>query len=193
MRRSNVSTLGWALATLLSVQAATLTEPVDWAIPSLYEWSSVTPAAAFAPMDGSAPVVFDGKMWLLGRWGENWEAGSHDQIWSSVDGETWLYQGRAPWDPRHEGGVAVFNDRIWMVGGDNNQGHYQNDVWSSADGLEWEKVADDVPWGGRATHLTTVFDDRLWVMGGQRINALEENPGPKLAFNDVWSRADGET
>ena len=28
----------------------------------------------------------------------------------------------------------VADGRMWIVGGDCNQGHYQNDVWSSADG-----------------------------------------------------------
>ena len=44
----------------------------------------------------------------------------------------------APWEGRHTAGYAEFDGRMWIVGGDVQQGHYQSDVWSSADGVDWD-------------------------------------------------------
>ena len=99
----------------------------------------------------------------------------------------------APWEGRHDSGYAVFNNRLWIVGGDKNTGHYQNDVWSSADGLNWELVTASVPWANRATQYVCVFNDRLWLMGGQMIFEPSAPPNPVVAYNDVYSSADGIT
>ncbi|MDP6775773.1 MAG: hypothetical protein QGI83_03305, partial [Candidatus Latescibacteria bacterium] len=74
---------------------------------------------------------------------------------------------QGPWEGRHAAGYVVYRDRMWIVGGDCNQKHYQNDVWSSADGVHWDLVNDSVPWAPRALHYTLAFDGRIWVIGGQ--------------------------
>ena len=58
---------------------------------------------------------------------------------------------------------------MWIIGGDANQGHYQNDIWNSENGRHWEKVIDSVPWAPRVLHYTVVFDDKIWVIGGQMV------------------------
>ena len=59
------------------------------------------------------------------------------------------------WEGRHTAGYVVFKDKMWIVGGDVNQGHYHFDVWNSADGKTWTYVnkGKPVPWGPRATAL----------------------------------------
>ena len=70
-----------------------------------------------------------------------------------------------------------------------NQGHYQNDVWRSNDGKEWERLTDDVPWGPRVLHYTAAFRDRIWIMGGQTIPPFA--PGETRFYDDLWTSADG--
>ena len=74
---------------------------------------------------------------------------------------------------------------MWIVGGDCNQGHYQNDVWSSADGAHWELANDRVPWGPRVLHYTLAFGGLIWVMGGQTIPNFAD--ADEVFYNDVWS------
>ncbi len=88
------------------------------------------------------------------------------------------------------GGVAVFKDRIWMLGGvqkyyfgDDND--LKNDVWSSVDGVHWERLTDKAPWSPRAYHQVVVHAGKLWVLGGG--NYL---PNYQVK-NDVWSSSDG--
>jgi hypothetical protein len=85
------------------------------------------------------------------------------------------------------GGGAVFQDRIWILGGgtyDTPQTptrQYFNDVWSSSDGIHWKCHTDSAPWAPRQYHDVAVWDDRLWV--------LEGYSGDNR--NDVWYSRDG--
>jgi hypothetical protein len=56
-----------------------------------------------------------------------------------------------------------------------------NDVWSSADGVAWERNLEAAPWAPRQYHDVAVWDDRLWVLEGYY----------KANRNDAWYSADG--
>jgi hypothetical protein len=43
---------------------------------------------------------------------------------------------------------------------------YLNDVWNSADGVNWTQVAASSPWAGRQFHNVAVFDGKIWVVAG---------------------------
>jgi hypothetical protein len=171
-----------------------------------YHWINVTEEAAFAPRDGAGALVLGGKMWLLGGWNpadkKHFPRICNNEVWSSRDGARWTLEkpntfldqtfasGR-DWEGRHTAGSVVFKDKLWIVGGDVNQGHYHFDVWRSADGKTWEWVnkGQKVPWGPRALHYTVVFRDKIWVLGGQTVPQFA---GADEAFyRDVWTSADG--
>ena len=163
--------------------------------PAGYRWRCVTDKAAFAARDGAGALVFNGRMWLLGGWNPHDKAHfpsiCNSEVWSTTDGAAWSLEVlQAPWEGRHTAGYAVHDGRMWIVGGDCNQGHYQNDVWRSEDGVRWELVNDNVPWALRVLHHTVVFRDRIWVMGGQTLPGFAEGP-PDAFHNDVWSSEDG--
>lgn len=142
----------------------------------------------FLPKDGVGALHFAGRLWLLGGWNPDHIPVTDSEVWASDDGKNWKFVANAPWEGRHTAGWAVFAGRMWVVGGDKNRGHYQNDVWSTADGVNWDKVTDAVPWAGRATHMVASFKDRLWLLGGQQ---LFEESGSTVVFNDVYSSTDG--
>lgn len=175
-----------------------------------YEWKLITRQAQFAPRDGAGALAWRGRMWLIGGW--NPQDKTHfpricnNEVWSSQDGAEWRlekpntfldasFDPRKDWEGRHTAGYAVLDDNLFIVGGDVNQGHYQNDVWKSADGKSWELVTDDVPWGPRALHYTVAFDGRIWVMGGQTMPAFARDTTPAGAretfYRDVWTSTDG--
>lgn len=171
-----------------------------------YEWVLVTRKAAFAPRDGAGALVFNGRMWLLGGWNPGdkkfFPRICNNEVWSSPDGADWTlvkpnsfldrsFKSEADWEGRHTAGYAVFKDKMWIVGGDVNQGHYHFDVWNSTDGKNWTHVnqGQPVPWGPRALHYTLAFKDKLWVMGGQTIPNIAKSP--EVFYRDVWNSADG--
>ena len=197
-------TLGLCAVLAMWCPAAQAVDPV-----AQYEWVRVTEKAAFAPRDGAGALSFHGRMYLIGGW--NPDDKTHfpricnNEVWSSADGKDWrldkpnthrdrAFDPVADWEGRHSAGWIVHRDRMWIVGGDSNQNHYQNDVWNSADGKTWTLVNKDkpVPWGPRCVHYTVAFQDRIWVMGGQLIP--KHVPGGQEAFyRDVWTSADGVT
>lgn len=161
-----------------------------------YHWELITMQAPFAARDGAGALTLKGRMYLLGGWNPgdrvNFPKICNSEVWVSEDGRAWTeINEQAPWEGRHCAGWVVHRDRLWVVGGDCNQGHYQNDVWNSTDGVTWTKVCDDVPWGDRALHITVAFGGKLWVMGGQTMPGFVESGPPEAFFNDVWSSEDG--
>ncbi|HOF40536.1 MAG TPA: hypothetical protein PLD73_10710, partial [Candidatus Hydrogenedentes bacterium] len=95
------------------------------------------------------------------------------------------------WEGRHTAGYVVFQDKLWILGGDPLQGHYQSDVWNSEDGVTWKRVnpGRDVPWGPRVLHLSAAFNGRIWVLGGQTLPQYA--PAEERFYDDIWSTSDG--
>jgi len=164
-------------------------------MPDQYRWTCVTEQAAFAGRDGAGALVYNDRMWLLGGWNPddkvNFPLICNSEVWSSIDGKDWTLELlEAPWEPRHCAGYVVHRDRMWIVGGDTNQFHYQDDVWNSDDGIHWNLITDHVPWHTRAVHYSVAFQDAIWVMGGQRIPKHVPEV-PEAFYNDVWRSEDG--
>lgn len=159
-----------------------------------YEWTCVTNKAPYVPRDGAGALVFNGRMWLIGGWNPwvkpLYPGDCNSEIWSSDDGAHWTLECReAPWECRHTAGYVVHRDRMWVVGGDPIQKHYQPDVWSSEDGIHWDCVCRETPWGQRVLHYTAAFNGRIWVMGGQTLPQCV--PGQEVFHNNVWCSEDG--
>src|SRR5690606_4173911 len=57
----------------------------------------------------------------------------------------------------------VFNKRLWVLGGWGFD--HLNDVWSSADGVNWSQEMASAPWEPRVGHTATVFRHRIWFVG----------------------------
>src|ERR1041384_704179 len=139
-----------------------------------YQWVQVTDHASFAPRDGAGALVFKNRMWFLGGWNPgdkvHFPNVCNSEVWSSADGATWKLETKeAPWEGRHTAGYVVHQGKMWIVGGDANRGHYQNDVWNSTDGVKWESVSTTVPWWPRVLHYTVSFNGKIWVLGGQTL------------------------
>jgi len=171
-----------------------------------YKWVQVTAKADFAPRDGAGALTFKGRMWLLGGWNredkEHFPRICNNEVWSSEDGADWRLEKRGTfgsesfdpetdWEGRHYSGYAVFQDKMWIVGGDSNQDHYQYDVWNSVEGQTWTHVnkGRDVPWGPRAMYYTCAFKGKLWVMGGQTVP--QHIPAEERFYDDIWNSSDG--
>jgi hypothetical protein len=168
-----------------------------------YTWVLVTDRAEWNPCDGVGALVFKDRMWMLGGWNPTiYPMKCHNEVWSSGDGFTWRqdkantfldsdFDANSDWEGRHTAGYVVYNDKMWIVGGDPLQGHYQFDVWNSENGKTWTHVNKDhpVPWGPRALQYTLVFKNKIWVMGGQTMPQFA--PADEALHRDIWNTTDG--
>lgn len=168
-------------------------------------WTSVTGTDNMA---NSVPFAerqagvfgFKNKMWLLGglipQIGNNFSKVTNE-VWSSADGTTWTLKtpgtGETWWTARERINAVVFQNKLWIIGGNNypsfgnanSPGAALNDVWNSDNGDAWTQVTASAAFLPRTNPAVFVYKDKLWVVGGRN------NSGGLL--NDVWNSADGVT
>ncbi|HJN15750.1 MAG TPA: hypothetical protein QGH10_09680 [Armatimonadota bacterium] len=167
-----------------------------WSTADGVDWTLVNPKVPWWRRVLHHTVVHDQKIWVLGGQTLPGFIASEDEdiyyndVWCSEDGAEWTrVTEHAPWAPRGMiGGSAVMNGRMWLLGGgtydtpDHPQRLFYNDVWSSADGVNWECHTEAAPWEPRQYHEVAVFDGKLWVMEGYEGVANRK---------DVWYSEDG--
>lgn len=157
------------------------------------DWQLVTPQAPWKHSDFPMATTFRKKMWMMGGW-YNGRLPGHEagnEVWSSKNGIDWELETKAPWSPRLAGAVVEFKKKLWLFGGTENyyfgdQKSLKNDIWSSRDGIKWEKVKEHAEWPARAYHQVVVFNDKLYLMAGGNYTPFYQ------ASNDVWMSEDGE-
>lgn len=141
---------------------------------------------------------FNNKLWLLGghRPGVGFAFDDvTNKVWSSADGITWEVSSPATatdrWSKRERIGAVVFNNKLWVIGGNsypafgntNSPGTAYNDVWNSSDGTTWTQVNANPSFVARTNPAVFVYKDKIWIAGGK------DNGGNYL--NDVWNSSDG--
>lgn len=127
-----------------------------------------------------------------------------NDVWASSDGANWEQRtANAPWNGRAGLSVAVLDDHLYVLGGSRNDDtsiigpngprrEYYNDVWRSADGVEWEQMTAAAPWDPRAGASVVERDGEMWLFGGEVGFTCEPLPECEPPyFNDVWRSTDG--
>lgn len=133
---------------------------------------------------------FNGAIYALGSMTGNYEKFSiSTKILRTTDFQKWeTVAERSNLPQRVFYGTAVFDNKIWIVGGFDGK-HYLNDVWNSADGVHWKQVVETAPWSARTTTVA-VFKDKLWVLGGGVIDG--DNTNNPNSYKELWSSGDGK-
>jgi hypothetical protein len=109
----------------------------------------------------------------------------------TVSGKWRLATDSAAFGMRGHPAVAEFLDRLWIIGGVRADGNYYHDVWSSADGIAWERELESLPIEYDGVYRAAVLDSTLWIL------AMEPGPaGPvPVCYASVdgrrWTRAGG--
>ena len=163
-----------------------------WSSTDGQRWDQATARAGWSPRLAAGLVTFKDRMWILGGT-ENYYFGDEkslkNDVWSTADGKDWkLETATAPWPPRAYHAAVVHNDRLWVLAGGNYVPKYEarNDVWSSADGVNWDLATETAPWSPRLWFSALTYRDRIWVLGGWSNN-------PSRNWGDVWHSTDGKT
>ena len=144
-----------------------------WSSTDGYNWTEVTPSAAFGARKEFVSMVHDGKMWVLG--GEIEGNLLANDVWYSSDGATWHEATpAASWHVRdYFGGVAFASgatgsDEMWVLG------HYTGDARGipgvedhhySTDGSTWSSVSvSGLPPSSFFPAIT--FNNVILIVGG---------------------------
>jgi len=181
--------LGFAVAVLFTTTLSAQVQGPDWV--------KVTEAAGWQARDSQGEVVFNDRMWLFGGWFDSWEAPPRD-VWSSADGQTWDLvlkpdQKEPGWGHSDLAFSLTFKGKMYFMGGWFNgrlPGHSSsNAVWSSTDGVKWDKVTEHAGWTPRISAAVADFKGQMWVLGGNEDYYFGDE---STLRNDVWSSTDGK-
>ena len=119
------------------------------------------------------------------------QASSKVCIHNNETWETWIQAASSAAFParvRHTS--LVYDNRMWVIGGEGDHGELLNDVWSSADGANWSEANGSAAFSGRYDPLSLVYNDQMWIIGGWGIPG--KNVSDKIRLNnDVWYSSDG--
>lgn len=123
----------------------------------------------FAERHRHTSVVYQDQMWILG--GTTTPTGiEKNDVWASEDGSEWVEIKRnttGSYDHRSRHASIVFNDRMYVLGGIDEDDKKRDDVWYSVDGVEWTEEKDAFGLSGLSGHGLEVFKESMWVIGGR--------------------------
>ena len=142
----------------------------------------VTVGAAWAKRNWFQAVSHNGRLYVMGGYnGTLSDDAYRGDVFSSVDGETWVQDSGNAWPQRRGLGAVSHNGRLYVMGGAKFN-DYRKDVWSSVDGKNWS-FEGNAEWPGRQNFELVSHNGRMYVMGGDRSGSRR---------GDVWSSADGK-
>lgn len=84
-------------------------------------------------------------------------------------GSNWtLATGSAAFPGRAYHTTVVYHGKMWVIGGSafSGDGTSNNDVWSSADGVNWVQETGSAEFSPRYVHASVVHDGKMWVISG---------------------------
>lgn len=184
-------------------------------------WVQEQVVAPWPPRAAFGLLKIHNKLILFGGFSNNF---IHlNDVWESVDGINWTRVViNAPWKERAMFASVMFNNEAYLIGGGiyNTDYIYNSeinfdDVWKSADGINWEKVVNHANFGPRRFHNAFVISNRLFVGSGfcldtrifpnSRNGVVKANlTAEQLAFynvdrgrsygnlNDIWHSSTGK-
>ncbi|MDA0376018.1 MAG: DUF4215 domain-containing protein [bacterium] len=133
-------------------------------------WSSgddPTPSV-FGNTIGHSVVVFNEKLWDVFQerdiiFSSNNVASGNGFLWNEEGG---IFAGAPSLD---EFTHVVFANKQWIIGGTDYSGapRRTRDVWSSADGVIWQKHSNVLP-TEIDRHTSVVFQNKMWILGGSQ-------------------------
>jgi hypothetical protein len=164
-----------------------------WSSSDGSNWTLETNNADFISRQCAGVAVFDHRIWVIGGYTYSVNSrgdvslGALNDVWSSGDGITWKSENSsAAFGPRELDPVAVYDNKIWILGGEQHEPHMSpktvditryDYIWSSNDGINWTPEPGTPGFLPRHGNGAVVFNDTLWIIGGR--NPYDEN--------DVWS------
>ena len=141
--------------------------------------------ADWSPREFPGAVALADKMYVMGGKGIVADGGAtvyFADVWSSRNGANWILETAEAWPARTAHGVLAHGGKIYVMGGEDEDGNLLGDVWSSADGKTWALAQGSPGWSARKAFAVASFGDLMYIIGGENADGTQKN---------VFSSADG--
>jgi len=164
-------------------------------------WGPAPSLNSFSTRTNAMVANMNGDLYLVGGYSVAYGAGQGaiGDAWKSTDGgATWTNLEAdfgADFVARAKGQLIVYKDELYLIGGQesNNSSVLNNEIYKSADGVIWTKVAVVTPFDACSGHICYVYNDRFYLIGGNKaivevVGEVEETN--LVPMNDVWVSED---
>lgn len=186
------------------------------------QWQLITTSAPWSARAAFGLCVLNDIMYLFGGIG-GFSGEHYNDVWFTTDGANWQQlTASAPWSKRGMMGTTIFNNRMWLIGGGEyddkfvyNVGVNYNDVWSSANGIDWTNETPAADFSPRRFFGTITHNSKIYIMSGFELDSrifpnnrnglLKSGLSPtQLAYydthkgryygnlNDIWESTNGK-
>ena len=124
-------------------------------------WTEST--APFGSIPEHSTLILDNIMYLIAG---NISTGN-TEVWSTTNGIDWNIETPNAFSGRAGQKGVIFNNTMYIIGGEDIDGNKLNDIWSSTDGVNWTEITTSTVFTARNSNTATVHDDKVWVVGGE--------------------------
>lgn len=150
-------------------------------------WTQVAAKTSFSERNISKIIVFKDKIRIIGGdvidGDKVLNPNSDKEIWSSADGINWTQTKNNSID-KLSGTPIVFDEKLWLIGGNRNDGNFANALYVSDDGENWRE--NSAPWSPRGGTVAWVFNNKLFMTGGKY--SFTKNGEITFVYsNDIWA------
>ncbi|MGC2236852.1 MAG: hypothetical protein WA584_11875 [Pyrinomonadaceae bacterium] len=150
-------------------------------------WTRVSARAAWSPRNAGVLIEFKNRIWMLGGGvidgmkTDNPNSGK--EIWSSADGVKWTLE-TAELELSALGTPVVFDNKLWLVGANRNDGNFARSSLVSDDAITWRE--ESAPWSPRGAVAVWIFGGKLFITGG-KYSYMKSGEPVFVYSNDVWA------
>ena len=142
-------------------------------------WNYSSGLSSFGIIVAHQTIVYRGRMYVI--------AGDlitgNTKVLSTSDGLTWIMETSNAFSGRGGHKAVVFNDTMYVIGGEDIASTRLNEIWSSTNGSTWTPVTTSgTIFSPRNGHTATVYNNKVWIIGGRDDGALYKN--------DIWYSSD---
>lgn len=144
---------------------------------SSVDWHLLTGNAAYSPRDNAFLLEYNNKKYLIGGSHQDDPDMTFADVYTSFDGIDWQCLTRnAAFGQRRRARCAVWNNKMWLVGGETKQLVAPNtyafiptkDVWYSTNGTDWTIATGNAAFNNATLYHkggVMVYNSQLWVVG----------------------------
>jgi hypothetical protein len=114
--------------------------------------------------------VFNNEIWISGGTSGTFgvETRVVNSVYHSSDGITWEAVSAIPVQASTGHALAIYEDKLWILGGSDILGNDQSDIWYSTNGLEWNRTPNENEnvFSARRHHSAVSFKGSMYIIGG---------------------------
>lgn len=148
-------------------------------------WSELSPP--FGALPAHETIVYNSKMYVT----KGNRTTNQTEVWSTTNGLDWVQETNNAFPGRAGQKGIVFNDAMYLLGGEDIAANKVNEIWTSTNGSSWTEVSPSTLFSERNAHSVTVYNDKVWVIAGK--DNLTEFNGEIWYSSDMmtWTRYEG--